>query len=521
MPGSKSGIQNAVLYAEGEKISATSSRSMSDMQQETTDVGKINYTGDPNGFVPANPGSTCHDPVSGNVYIKQTGTGNTGWVQITTGTSVDLHTARFIVSAGGISDGANYTTIADAITDAVAATGNQTIFLQPGTYAEAFIFLPPGINLSAYNCDSTTPNVTILGQVTLQTNSGVSSISGICLQTDGSYFLAVQDVGDITVYLDGCNFICSDNDGITFTNSGTSFIYFNNCVSDITDSNYRLYDSSATTGLMLWRNCRLLNSSGSIVPSINISGVVAFESCGLNFPVFIGNTGGFALSNSSITSTNFNSIQLDGTSIAEIVNCTLSSGNQSCIDIQAGCTANIYKTLLYTSGSNAITNLGTINYSDLIFNGASLLINGGTQNGGTLQGIVSQVPSSGFLGEEIISYVIPGNAVSVTTNTATDITSINLPIGVWLLTGIIGFDGTLTGTKIACSISDVSSTEGARGNNQVELPIVPILGVDAMISVPGYKYMATSPTTIYLVGLCSYTVGTCIAFGKLSAIRIG
>src|SRR5574338_1448725 len=51
----------------------------------------------------------------------------------TSGTS-DLHTARFIVSAGGAPDGANYTTITAALAAAVAAGGNQTVFIQPGTY---------------------------------------------------------------------------------------------------------------------------------------------------------------------------------------------------------------------------------------------------------------------------------------------------------------------------------------------------------------------------------------------------
>ncbi len=81
------------------------------------------------------------------------GNGVSGNPVINANISTDLHTARFIVSAGGASDGANYTTIASAIAAAVGATGNQTVFIQPGTYIEN-LTLSPGIDLTAYGCDS-------------------------------------------------------------------------------------------------------------------------------------------------------------------------------------------------------------------------------------------------------------------------------------------------------------------------------------------------------------------------------
>lgn len=73
------GIQNKVHFGEGIKITPTSAESLVNLQQNSTDVASINYTGNPEGVISANPGSLCHDPVSGVVYKKGSGTGNTGW----------------------------------------------------------------------------------------------------------------------------------------------------------------------------------------------------------------------------------------------------------------------------------------------------------------------------------------------------------------------------------------------------------------------------------------------------------
>jgi hypothetical protein len=45
-------------------------------------IRMIPYNGNPEGNVVANPGSICSNIANGNIYKKQTGTGNTGWVDI-------------------------------------------------------------------------------------------------------------------------------------------------------------------------------------------------------------------------------------------------------------------------------------------------------------------------------------------------------------------------------------------------------------------------------------------------------
>jgi hypothetical protein len=81
------GIGNSILFAQGMRLQPSTSQDILQMRQASTDIARINYTGDPETNVAANPGSLCHDPVSGNVYVKDSGTGNTGWIQIPLPTS--------------------------------------------------------------------------------------------------------------------------------------------------------------------------------------------------------------------------------------------------------------------------------------------------------------------------------------------------------------------------------------------------------------------------------------------------
>lgn len=73
------GIENNIVYGGGFKLTESFAKDILNMQRDATDVSRINHTGSPEGVISANPSSLCHDPVSGSVYVKATGTGNTGW----------------------------------------------------------------------------------------------------------------------------------------------------------------------------------------------------------------------------------------------------------------------------------------------------------------------------------------------------------------------------------------------------------------------------------------------------------
>lgn len=76
------GIENNILFSSGQKLSPSSADDITRMQAHATDVATINHTGNPEGVIAANPSSLSHDPVSGVIYLKVSGTGNTGWSAI-------------------------------------------------------------------------------------------------------------------------------------------------------------------------------------------------------------------------------------------------------------------------------------------------------------------------------------------------------------------------------------------------------------------------------------------------------
>ena len=124
-------------------------------------------------------------------------------------------TAKWIVSPTA-SDG-THTTIAAALT---AASSGDTIFIRPGIYTENPT-LKAGVNLSAYICDAFTPNVTISGKCTF-TGSGIVSISGIRLQTNNDFLLAVTGSSASVVKLINCYFDITNHTAISYTSSSAS-----------------------------------------------------------------------------------------------------------------------------------------------------------------------------------------------------------------------------------------------------------------------------------------------------------
>ncbi len=82
-----SGFDNEVLYSIGERLEPSSQQAIGLMQKGSSDVSRVNTIGSPEGVVSANPASLDHDPSTGQVYIKRSGVGNTGWSQILTSTT--------------------------------------------------------------------------------------------------------------------------------------------------------------------------------------------------------------------------------------------------------------------------------------------------------------------------------------------------------------------------------------------------------------------------------------------------
>lgn len=138
-------------------------------------------------------------------------------------------------------------------------------------------------------------------------------------------------------------------------------------------------------------------------------------------------------------------------------------------------------------------------------------------------------PATGVVGE-VISSEIAYPSVALTTSTVTNVTSITLTPGEWLLSGWVFFvaDATTTSTLFTGGISATSITLPSINPPLVSeprftLPVTytgPTAGQAPGISISnGYKKV-TSNTTMYLVVLSNFAVSTMNVSGVIFAVRL-
>lgn len=343
--------------------------------------------------------STVVTPAAGNIQLvgHVVEQGATKFSTVVAGTNLlninPMSTARWIVDPLGFNG--THTTIASAIT---SATSGDTIFIMPGTYTEN-ITLKAGVNLTAFECDAFTPNVTIVGKCTM-TTAGTVSIYGIRLQTNSDFLLAVTGSAASIVKLIGCYLNCTNNTGISHTSSsGSSTIYLYNCQGDIGTTGITLIVSTSAGGLGIYYT-QIGNSGNSTTPSSSTTGGFFLRHSELIFPFSMTSTGAvdalFCNLNSGATYTQ------TGTGIATFKHCKLGGGASSSISVGVGGTVKLHSSEIESDNTNAITGAGTLIYSDVCFTGTSSNINVTTQT------ITNVGPSSTF-----------GSANSGNTNTLT------------------------------------------------------------------------------------------------------
>jgi hypothetical protein len=327
-------------------------------------------------------GSTTLPNIRVNTLTAGSGiniTNGNGTITIATNGMGDLHTARYIVSAGGAADGANYTTIASAITAAVAAGGNQTIFIQPGTYTEN-LTLSANINLAAYNCDATTPNVTISGTLTASF-AGTASISGIRLQTNSANVLSITGSSATIINLVNCFINATNNTAISVSSTSTSVrINMFACQGDLTTTGIAYF--AVQRGILAIRNCNFGNSGGSTTASTlsNEASLIIKDSLFSNI-FTTSNTSAVSCVNTDFFGSGTATFTFNGTGTNNIDFCRIESGTNSAISIGAGAGLTANHISINSSNANAITGAGTLTYSDVIFYGSSNTVNTTTQTG--------------------------------------------------------------------------------------------------------------------------------------------
>lgn len=434
--------------------------------------------------------------------------------------TADLHVARFIVASSTSGTGANYTTIASAITAAAATGINSTVFIQPGTYTEN-LTLPANINLCAFTCDANTPNVTIAGTITC-TTAGTRSISGIFLQTNGAALLAVTGSAATLVNLNNCYLNCLNATGITYSvSNSSSTININNCTGNLGATGIGLFTHTSTGAINIFYS-KFTNFGNSVTASTCSSGVINIEYSTLSSPITTSGTSAFTWDHIAIdcNSINTTAATLGGSGLHTCRYSRFNSGTASAVSISSS-TPIFASCIIGSSNTNAVTGGGTIVYSDMMFEGSSTTINTTTQtNSGTLVGSRNKTPSAGFLGERISSF---GNAVAAgATTTIKTITSISLTPGVWDITAIgTSNDASFNTTLFQVGISLTTNTiEGFTGDqNTINMASGLIAFMTA--TVPAFRVVISATTTYYLVSRVDYAVGSPTVSARLSAVRVG
>jgi len=132
--------------------------------------------------------------------------------------------------------------------------------------------------------------------------------------------------------------------------------------------------------------------------------------------------------------------------------------------------------------------------------------------------------SAGQVGEYVSSTVLVASQVSLTTNTAANVTSISLTAGDWGVGGCVVFyqAGPTTSSFQLAWTSSTSSTPPTLPNSGglTQLTTTFSVGGVQVLAVPRQRFSLSGTTTIYLGGYATFGVSTCAAYGHINARRV-
>lgn len=126
--------------------------------------------------------------------------------------------------------------------------------------------------------------------------------------------------------------------------------------------------------------------------------------------------------------------------------------------------------------------------------------------------------SAGSVGEFVSSVVASGAAISLTTNTPANITSISLTAGDWNVWGNVSFTRSGTATAYVAWVSSSSATV-PDASLLSEANVSPTLG-NFGIPAPMLRFSLSGTTTIYISCQATFSAGTCTGCGGIYARRV-
>jgi hypothetical protein len=288
-------------------------------------------------------------------------------------TSDNRYGVAQLIVAPTLAQGANYTTIASALT---AAVSGQTIFIRPGTYTED-LTLKAGVNLTAFDCDAFTPNVTIVGNATF-TAAGSVSISGIRLQTNSAAFLTISGSAASIVWLTECYLNCTNSTGIILSTSDSGgAVRIQNCFGNIGTTGISLFTSTSPSSIII-NDTTIVNNGSSTTSSSLSEGLFRARYCSFNIPFTTSSTGTINFYGVFVdtSGTNTTCITTAGTSVSHVLAASkFDAGTGSSISIGSGTLIAMSDCSISSTNANAITGAGTLVHTGLSYINTSSVIN--------------------------------------------------------------------------------------------------------------------------------------------------
>lgn len=130
-------------------------------------------------------------------------------------------------------------------------------------------------------------------------------------------------------------------------------------------------------------------------------------------------------------------------------------------------------------------------------------------------------------GDTLTAVVLTADAVSLSTGTAKDITTVTLTKGTWLVMGTAYFKaaGTTTVTRAAASLSTTqdtmdTTTGGASANTYLAGATGTNIGQDAALSGLFAELTVASTQVVHLVAQATFATSTLAAYGAIRATRV-
>lgn len=482
-------------------------------------AGNFNIYGQKNGVIPV---------------VDTLGSGNTLSIEDRTSTTA------FVVDLSSTpGQRGTYNTIQSAIT---AAPSGATVFIKAGTYIEN-LSLKAGVNLAAYGNSGFTPSVTITGKLS-HTTTGVVTISGIKLQTNGDYAISMTGSASSTsLYLIECNLVAEDFSALEMTTTGTgsSIRILNSwCRTNAVSTNF--FVVTGVGGLTFW-NVNVIDGGATAqnTPSTFAStGQLLVKYSIIRFPITVSGTGRISGTDSEFNTFATNSIPLivnatSGTALGNYIRgCILLSGNTTALTIGSGSTLNMLDCTIITTSSLPINGTGILNQAGTTYSSntpmtsaTTITLARKTFDAGNLFGNwAGSAPATGFVGESINASVDQSTPVAITNGDVINVTSIVLTPGVWDVSGIVMFTGLTTTTRQNASLGTGSGviTLASYGNNTISSTFVSTTVEDVGLSIPSFRQLVPvggGNLTVYLKARATFSVSSSPgSYGRISATRV-